>query len=204
MTTAAAAVVADRTGCAGSTHGTATAYKSNRCRCPDALTATRRQRKQWQAGLRPPLLVPILGTARRLQALAAIGWDAPRLATMLGAHLDQVCRVRAGRRPYVTRPVARRVAALYEQLQGTPGPSALTRTRATRRGWAPPLAWDDDNIDDPHAQPQAGPVARTGTAAERAATITALTKQGLSKTTIAAHLGVSVRTVGRHRARTAS
>jgi len=33
--------------------------------------------------------------------------------------------------------------------------NAATR-RAAARGWAPPLAWDDDTIDDPNATPDLG------------------------------------------------
>src|SRR5690606_25764514 len=42
----------------------------------------------------------------------------------------------------------------YERLSGTPGPSDKVRVWAEKLGWAPPLAWEGLNIDDPNAQPQ--------------------------------------------------
>ncbi|WP_329123945.1 hypothetical protein [Streptomyces sp. NBC_01353] len=46
------------------------------------------------------------------------------------------------------------IRAAYEALSMRTGTSAKTRLRAQRSGWAPPLAWDDDTIDDPHGVPQ--------------------------------------------------
>lgn len=87
--------------------------------------------------------VPSAPTARRLQALAALGWSLPTLAARLGWSAS-VARHRAyATRPSVQLGAARQVADLYEQLSGTPGPSARIRAAAARRGWQPPLAWDD-------------------------------------------------------------
>jgi hypothetical protein len=145
----------DRSGCAGTRHGDRTAYKAHRCRCPDALADKRRSDKFYEAGIAVPHFVPLLGPMRRLQALAAIGWDTHRLAGMLGVDPTWLGKHRGGDRPYLTRPHAERIAALYDRLQGTPGPSARSRTYARKFGWAPPLAWEDGAIDDP----KAGPVA---------------------------------------------
>lgn len=38
-----------------------------------------------------------------------------------------------------------------------PGPSQRTRARAVRVGLVPPLAWDDETLDDPDAAPAPGP-----------------------------------------------
>jgi hypothetical protein len=38
----------------------------------------------------------------------------------------------------------------------TPGPSDYYRNKARGLGWAPPLAWDDDLIDNPQAKPDLG------------------------------------------------
>jgi cobalamin biosynthesis protein CbiG len=48
--------------------------------------------------------------------------------------------------------LAVRMAALYDELSATPGPSEVAARHARERGWAPPLAWDD--IDDPEDRPQ--------------------------------------------------
>jgi hypothetical protein len=48
------------------------------------------------------------------------------------------------------------IDALFRELSMTPGPSAITRRRALRFGWLPPLAWT--NIDDPDERPEQGSV----------------------------------------------
>ncbi len=59
----------------------------------------------------------------------------------------------------------RAVRELYELLWDIAPPAKTAQQRrnitrakamAERYGWPPPLAWDDDTIDDPDAQPQAG------------------------------------------------
>jgi len=94
-----------------------------------------------------------LGTQRRLRALAAIGWRTEDLAERLGMPRRNVHLLRTKpRTPTINRTTAERVARLYEQLSGRPGPSELTRKRARARGWAPPMAWDDERLDDPRAR----------------------------------------------------
>jgi hypothetical protein len=45
---------------------------------------------------------------------------------------------------------------LFNELQLTPGSCERARRRAKKLGWAPPLAWDEDAIDDPDARPDFG------------------------------------------------
>lgn len=45
------------------------------------------------------------------------------------------------------------IAKVYDELSMTLGPSNITRLRAEAKGWPPPLAWDDDRIDDPAYNP---------------------------------------------------
>ncbi len=94
--------------------------------------------------------VSAAGTLRRLQALRALGWPETVLAQRLG-----VKRLRLGQGGWVRRRVARAVRELYDELSMTPGPSQRTRARAVRAGLVPPLAWDDDELDDPGAVPVA-------------------------------------------------
>ncbi|WP_327029734.1 hypothetical protein OG989_04210 [Micromonospora sp. NBC_01740] len=91
------------------------------------------------------------GTARRLQALTAIGYDANKLAAELGIAGQPVRRWRRQTRPKIAARYHKMIAGLYERLALTPGTSAEARRLAARKGWAGPLAWDD--IDDPNEQP---------------------------------------------------
>lgn len=96
--------------------------------------------------------VPAAGTLRRLGALRALGWPETVLAKRLG-----VKRIRVGEDGWVRRRVARAVRELYDELSMIPGPSQRTRARAVRVGLVPPLAWDDETLDDPDAAPAPGP-----------------------------------------------
>lgn len=101
------------------------------------------------------------GTRRRLRALVTIGWSQSRLAARLGTNPSNFWKLMAGEQRLRVETV-RAVRALYDELWATP-PSATAhrdkisvnraRTYAKARGWAPPLAWNEDNIDDPAAQP---------------------------------------------------
>ena len=98
--------------------------------------------------------VPAIGVRRRLQALAAIGWTQKALAEKLG--WTQASLANHVARDYVSGRTARQVDELFRELQLTPGPSQLSRTRAQRKGWAAPLEWEEDDIDNPSAQPNIG------------------------------------------------
>lgn len=57
---------------------------------------------------------------------------------------------------WVARSTHEAIAAMYDQLAMTPGPSTCTRNKAAKRGYAPPLAWDDGDLDNPDATPANG------------------------------------------------
>lgn len=97
-------------------------------------------------------LVSALGTQRRLQALVALGHTQEHICAELGVAPNAFARIIA-RQNLVTAAYARRVAAVYEQMHMTPGTSGKSTRRARRLGWAAPLAWDDNTIDDPDARP---------------------------------------------------
>lgn len=97
--------------------------------------------------------VDSIGTTRRIQALVAIGWCQSALAARIGWTPSNFAGLAHGRTDYVTARTARLVAQLYEQLSMQPGPSNRARSLARTRSWAPPLAWDDDTIDDRAARP---------------------------------------------------
>lgn len=103
------------------------------------------------------------GTRRRLQALTAIGWSQVQLGRELGLTQTRVYQLLSQDR--VGAGTALTVRALYNRLWDTP-PSpanrfetgAITRARryAEAHGWCPPMAWDDETIDDPDAAPDLG------------------------------------------------
>lgn len=113
--------------------------------------------------LAPSALTDGTGTRRRLQALVCMGWSQYELAGRLGYSAGNFGKVVHATR--VTAATADAVAGLYDQLWDTPPPQTDTRGRAAvgrakhraqERGWLPPLAWDDDTIDDPTAAPDTG------------------------------------------------
>jgi transcriptional regulator with XRE-family HTH domain len=113
-----------------------------------------------RAGLAPSAAVDATGTRRRLQALVACGWSQARLAARLGMTLQNFISMLTQER--VKQSTRGAVCALYDELWNT-APEEKTRwdrTAATRarnmaaaRGWVPPLAWDEDVIDDPSGEP---------------------------------------------------
>jgi hypothetical protein len=102
------------------------------------------------------------GTVRRLRALHAAGWSFAAIGVQLGASTQAVHQQAAGDRAAVYAVTAARVADVYDRLWAAAPPSgtqferaAITRAkaRAASRGWAPPMAWDDETIDVPSARP---------------------------------------------------
>jgi hypothetical protein len=109
---------------------------------------------------RAKLTVPAVGTQRRLRALFALGWSYEDMGSRLGirkARVSHLVNETPKRGVYLrTRD---KVAALYDELSMTiPQGWEHERIRrwAAKRGFAPPLAWDDDRIDDPAARPARG------------------------------------------------
>lgn len=98
------------------------------------------------------LTVLALGAQRRVRALNAIGWTTEYQATRLGQRSRQVLNL-AISKPTMTYDLWARIRNLYEELSGTPGPSANSIRIARNNGHVPPLAWEGRDIDHPHAQP---------------------------------------------------
>lgn len=103
----------------------------------------------------PRRYVPSIGTHRRLQALAALGWSLTYQAKRAGMPQSQLLRTLAN--PSLEPGNARKVSALYDDLSmQVPEPSAWVarvREKARLDRWFPPLAWDEKTIDDPAALP---------------------------------------------------
>lgn len=104
-------------------------------------------------------LVLAVGSTRRLQGLAALGWPPNLVADRMGManqrwHIRQIM---LGENRRVWNSTARMINDVYEVLSGSIGPSTQAKAEAVEHYWAPPLAWDEDewehHIDNPLSQP---------------------------------------------------
>lgn len=198
---------------------------------PDGTrTPSRRIRPQTEAkilavqlDLAPGARVDSTGAARRIQALVALGWSQSKIAARLGILRGNFTDLAQGRRG-ITVAHDQAVRALYDEWSMKLPPAdnhrdkiAANRSRnyAKLRGWLPPLAWDDELLDDPAARPLAGArdeadldeaaVLRraagdqtvTVTAAEAADVVRRLLAQGMTKVAIERLTGLNVHRVER-------
>lgn len=98
--------------------------------------------------------VPNIGARRRLQALMVMGWRHQDLAPLLGFRTTNLNH-QAG--DWITKQKHDAVKDLYDHLWNVKGPAgAQSLSRVAKAGYAPPLAWDDETIDDPNATPDLG------------------------------------------------
>lgn len=166
--------------------------------------------------------VDATGSRRRAWALAAIGWSLSYQARRVSRSVSNYCD--SLKRDQILAGTARQITALYEELSMTPAPASQGASRARREaavaGWPPPLAWDDDTIDDPAVAPAAclevvtaddatnyaDPVAvgracagklpwSRLTRAEKAEVVATLRAQGWSATRMCRHLHISSATL---------
>lgn len=104
--------------------------------------------------------VPAVGTQRRMHALLSVGYGYKHMAALLGVehtHLHRIATINKE----TTATTARNVRALYEkygltdplEAGGTQHSVRYAQGCALKHGYAPPLAWDDDTIDDPDGYP---------------------------------------------------
>lgn len=107
-----------------------------------------------------PLLIETVGIHRRIRALQRIGYSQKAIADLCGRSEPWVGNVM--RSAKVSRATADLITRLYETHSMTvpvgetkDQRAGITRTRryAERNEFPPPLAWDDETIDDPSAQP---------------------------------------------------
>ncbi len=101
------------------------------------------------------------GTTRRVRALVALGWSQSKIAERLGVQRSNF-HLASGARPTVLVSTAAAVVRLYDEWSMTLPPQAghrdkiaasRARTYAAKRKWLPPLALDDDRIEDPTYKP---------------------------------------------------
>ncbi len=140
------------------THGTICCYQVCRCRCIACRAAYSAHRSTYSAGLVPipSVWAPREPTRRRLQALHVIGWTDLAIGGQLNIACQAAAQLRTNPSPRILQSTAARVTALYDRTWNVypEGASAdRARSNALRLGWCPPLAWDDDELDDPAAAP---------------------------------------------------
>lgn len=176
------------------------------CRCLECAQANRDyqdRRARLIAYGKWDALTDTAGTRRRLQALMRCGWSLSLLAARLGQS-RQSLRAKMHRRR-VTAATACAVRGLYDDLWDKPPPegtrferraATMAREYAQERGWALPMAWDDDQIDDPAASPADGWERGTGREyGTLAAEALELIGFGLDERQAAERLGVSAGTL---------
>ena len=114
-----------------------------------------------QRGSRAP---SVEGTQRRLRALTARSWTPGSIERATGVPAAVVSRA-LEHDDIITPRLAYAVARSYGRLWDCQPPCATqhereaadaARAHAERRGWAPPMAWDDDQIDLPNGRPAPG------------------------------------------------
>lgn len=213
------------------------------CRCPRArhtdpekcwLASEFRRRYRLKAyGQWVYPFVDACGTRRRVQALMTLGWPIAAQAEMAGISSGSQLARDVRECATVSRATAERIAALYDRLWDKPPVGtckaeniaiSMTKARAARGGYAPPLAYDDGSIDDPEAEPYRDRYVHAAdvgldeiaiaeamrgrpvrlTSAERAEAVQRMTARGYSAQVIAERLNVTQRCVVRRRTATAT
>jgi hypothetical protein len=136
-------------------HGTTRGYHGG-CREACCKRAMARYEKACRLDrLRGGRAVPALGAQRRLQALMRLGWSSHAIAAAAGLrHRNHVWRIINGQKGkptvWIQRDTDQWVREVYERLSMTVpqgGYSNRTRAHAERKGWPPPLCWDDPDTD---------------------------------------------------------
>ena len=127
-------------------------YPTVNHRTADALLAVKPQEIHRRTS--PEGFVPAAGARRRIRALLAIGWTHQDMHARSGVR-TAILLSQAGE--WISRRNHDAISDLHEALWATPGPSEKTRGQARARGYLPPMAWDDDTIDDPGATAEIDP-----------------------------------------------
>ena len=116
-----------------------------------------------------PARVDPVGTRRRLQALACLGWDMVQLGNLSDVPVDRLRAIANDAAPHrgITYHTASAVARTYAALSAKAPPTRAAMGRSAERratlrrtwkhaaaaGWLPPMSWTPDTIDDPTAEP---------------------------------------------------
>lgn len=181
-------------------HGTNAGYAAG-CRCEPCTAATARYHKglvlDHSKGIRRH--VPNVGTRRRIEALMWLGYSGARIAVETGGgrDWDEIRQWRV--RPQVHRNTAQMIAEVYDRLSMSPAVGnthserqiiSRTRNYARRKGFFPPLVWDD--IDNPNEQPRG---TRDAENPDRAADLLEMAERGDGLTQVCRQLDVTANTL---------
>lgn len=134
------------------------AYKTGVCRCEVCCAANTLSLKLWKLGRCPKLIDPT-GTKRRIEAMLWLGWTYRDLGDHAGRERGWAHALHKGH-GRIREDTAALITAAYETLSmQIPEGRYVGRNRAyaAKQGYLPPLAWDDDTIDDPNAEPSGVP-----------------------------------------------
>ncbi|OXR39822.1 hypothetical protein B7C42_08110 [Nocardia cerradoensis] len=153
-----------------------------------------------------------VGAVRRLRALHALGWTWGRIAARTPG-VSQTTISQLARSGTDTVLIAwdtwHAIHTAWEELSGTPateGRFELARQHARKELWAPPLDWEDLDIDDPRVtvtpSGAASGIGLRERADDRRREVARLTGIGLSAEEIAVRLGITKRHVVRYRQET--
>jgi DNA-binding CsgD family transcriptional regulator len=154
--------------------------------------------------LAPGARIPATGTHRRIQALAATGWNQWEIGQRLGLNPGSMTHLL--KQTHVAASTALAARDLYDQLRDAdPSDHGIeswiaerTRRQAIKHGWNDPIYWDDmGTIDDPDFDPDAAetPLNRNELAALRKADVEHLAAYGIDEDEIAERVGLAKSTV---------
>jgi len=132
------------------------AYHRGACRCPVCTEAWRLYSKRYREGRLEPSYVDATGTRRRVRGLMALGWTRQHIAESAGLHVETINALATGRSAVTFASTNRAIREVADRLGSKRCPSGITRSRAERAGYLPLLAWDEDTIGDPLAEPHIG------------------------------------------------
>lgn len=104
----------------------------------------------WIAQAPDDLLVPALGSSRRLKSMVRAGFPVAELDRRLGFYPGAITRIMHRQRK-VFAYQHRAIVSLFAQLQF--GPSADARAYGKAKQWPLPFQWDEDQIDEPTGRP---------------------------------------------------
>lgn len=88
-------------------------------------------------------LISAGASGRKVRALVAAGYSRAQLGEAIGVTSSNFVYADLGDAQLVTAKTAAKIDVLYRRLSAVPGTSVRARNEGRRRGWPPPLAWDD-------------------------------------------------------------